>query len=418
MNSPEKLDLLNQLLKHAKCAPFYQNRLPENPLSSWDELKSIPLTTKEDLRRESPFGLIAVPRLELYQYHESFGTTGVPVSVWLTRDDYLAHAWEIGQWGVDFRSNDVVMVRFPYSISAAAHMVQIAAQWKQSCVIAAGARSSVSPASRIVMMLQKLEVTVLTCLPLQVLLIAETAEMLGFKPSRDFPHLRVIGTAGEPLSISRRRMLEEIWGVPILDHYGMTEIGAAIMDCCYGQPHPLEDYFVFELLKDDFQTNAEEGEIGNLVVTPLYRLGTPMIRFVTGDRARYMNQQCRCGKNHILQIRGRKEHTITVGDRIFDIWDLEEIISHLPCRRFWAVGPLEQGLHFVVEQEKEDSGITPQLVEELKSRYQMDLKFEVLPKGTLYDRSDLLNVANVGKPEYIYTAQEMAEKAYAKSTKI
>ena len=104
MNTQEKLAKLNHILEHSKKAPFYQNRLPDRPLSSLEELKSIPLTTKEDLRRESPFGLIAVPQAELFQYHESFGTTGVPVSVWLTKDDYLDHARELAEWGVDFQA--------------------------------------------------------------------------------------------------------------------------------------------------------------------------------------------------------------------------------------------------------------------------------------------------------------------------
>jgi phenylacetate-CoA ligase len=418
MNPQEKLEALNQMLAHCKNASYYQNRLPDYPLSSLEEFKSIPLTTKEDLRRESPLGLIAVPRTELFQYHESFGTTGVPVSVWLTKEDYLAHAGELADWGVDFQPGDIVMIRFPYSISAAAHIVHVAALAKQSCVVAAGSRSSVSPFPRIVHMMQKLNVTVLTCLPLQVLLIAETAEMLGFKPNQDFPNLRAIGTAGEPLSSARRQMLQDIWGVPIFDHYGMTEIGAAVVECRYGRPHPVDDCFIFELLDDDLQSDAEPEKLGHLVITPLYRRGTPMIRYLTGDLARRVKQECPCGKSDIMEVHGRKEHTITVGGRVLDIWDLEEIIAHLPCRRFWAVGPAPHGLHFVLEQEKIGDKITEGLIDDLEKKYSLNLHFEIVPKGTLYDRSGLLDVGTVGKPQYIYTAKEMEQKAYAKSAKI
>jgi phenylacetate-CoA ligase len=418
MYSPEKLQKINQLLEHCKNAPFYRNRIPDHPLSNLEELKTIPLTTKDDLRRESPFGLIAVPQTELFQYHESFGTTGVPVSVWLTKEDYLDHARELSDWGVDFRPDDVVLIRFPYSISAAAHIVHVAALAKQSCVIAAGSRSTVSPFPRIVHMLRKLNVTVMTCLPLQVQLIAEAAEMLGFKPSQDFPHLRAIGTAGEPLSRARRQMLQDIWKVPIFDHYGMTEIGPAIVDCRYGYPHPVDDSFVFELLGEDLQSDVKPGELGYLVVTTLCRRGTPMLRYLTNDRARWIHHQCPCGKQAILEVHGRKEHSINVGNRILDTWYLEEIISHLPCRRFWVVGPTPQGLHFVVERETVENEINQELIDYLQTKYRLHLEFEIVSKGTLYDRSELLNVGTVGKPQYIYTAQEMAEKAYLKSVKI
>jgi phenylacetate-CoA ligase len=418
MNHQEKLEKLNQLLEHSKNASFYQKRLPNHPLRSLEELKSIPLTTKEDLRKESPFGLIAVSQAELFQYHESFGTTGVPVSVWLTKEDYLDHARELKDWGVDFQPDDVVLIRFPYSISAAAHIVHGAAVSKQSCVVAAGSRSSVSPFPRIIQLLQKLNVTKLTCLPLQVLLIAETAEMLGFQPSRDFPHLKAIGTAGELLSRARRRMLQDIWGVPIFDHYGMTEIGPAIVDCNCGRPHPVDDCFIFELLGDDLHSNVAPGEMGYLVVTTLCRRGTPMVRYLTGDRAKLLDEVCPCGKKSILEVHGRQEHTITVGDRIMDIWDLEEIISYLPCRRFWVAGPAPNGLHFVVEQEKIGDIVSQGLIDDLEKKYALNLLFDIVPKGTLYDRNELLNVGTVGKPQYIYTAREMEQKAYVKSAKI
>lgn len=412
MNPGEKLDKLNQLLAHCKNAPFYRNRLPARPLSSLEQLRSIPLTTKEDLRRESPFGLIAVPPAELFQYHESFGTTGTPVSVWLTQEDQRDHARELADWGVAFQPHDVVMIRFPYAISSAAHVVQTAATANHSCIIPAGSRSTVSPFPKVIQWLRDLKVTLLTCMPLQALLIAEAAAMLGLDPRRDFPALRAIGTAGETLSPSRRRMLQDIWGRPVYDHFGMTEIGAAVIDCVYGEPHPATAYFIFELLGDDLQTEAAPGELGNLVITTLCRRGTPLVRYLTGDRARLLTKDCPCGKRQIMEIHGRREFTIAVGNRVWDIWDLEAIIAHLPCRRFWVAGPVDGGLSFVVEQEKETDLISPQLVADLENRYRIPLRFKVVPKGTLYDRSQLLRDEAVGQPQYIYPASQIAAKAH------
>ena len=417
MKPQEKLKALNQLLEHCKVSPFYRERIPGHPLSSLEELKDIPLTTKEDLRNLSPMGLICVPLQEIHQYHETFGTTGVPVSTWFTREDLRYNAKEITMCGVDFNDDDIVLVRFPYSISAIAHMIHAAAQMKHACVVPVGARSAVSPFPRVIGLLQKLQVTVLTCLPLQAVLIAETAELLGKKPDQDFPALRAICTAGEPLSAGRRRLLQDIWGVPVFDIYGMAEIGTAVVDCEFGRPHPLEDYFVFELLDEDLKKEVKRGELGYLVVTALKKKATPIIRYLTGDRARFVEKECPCGASTSLEIRGRREDTVTVGDRVLDLWDLDEIVSHLPCRRFWVVGPAPDGLHFVVEAEREESGISPQLVNKLENKYKMKLYIDVVPRGTLYDRSDLLSVGVVGKPQYIYSAAEMGQKKYIKSAR-
>ncbi len=42
---------------------------------------------------------------------------------------------------------------------------------------------------------------------------------------------------------------------------------------------------------------------------------------------------------------------------ILDRWDLENIVAELPCRRFWAAGPTEGGIHLIVEQEKDEDKI-------------------------------------------------------------
>lgn len=417
MKSQDKLEVLNKVLEHSKASSLYKQRIPDQPIRSLEELKQIPLTTKEDLRRHSPFGLICVPREELYQYHETFGTTGVPVATWFTKEDLRYNAREITMCGVNLNEDDTVLVRFPYAISAVAHMIHAAAQLKHACVIPAGARTTVSPFPRVVNLMQKLEVTVLACLPLQAVLIAETAEMLGVKPHRDFPHLRAICTAGEPLTHGRRKLLEDIWGVSVFDFYGMAEIGTAVVDCEFGRLHPLEDYFIFELLGEDLKTDVKQGELGYLVITTLKKMATPVIRYLTGDRARVVEKECACGKDFSLEIRGRREDTLAVGGQVLDLWDLEEILSNLPCRRFWVAGPAPGGLHFVVEEEKPGDHVSSELISMMEKKYKMKFRIEVVPKGTLYDRSELLAVGVVGKPQYIYSAGEMEQKEYIKSAK-
>lgn len=419
MNPEEKLARLNEVLRHAKASPFYRDRLPERRLRSLEELTRIPLTTKEDLRGASPFGLVCVPQEELYQYHESFGTTGAPVSAWLTGDDFAANAWSLARaWGVALNEHDTVLIRFPYAISTVAHLVHAAAHMMRACVIPADARSTVSPFPRVVGLLRKLEVTVLACLPLQAVLIAETAELLGLRPNRDFPRLRAICTGGEPLPPGRRALIQEIWGVPLYDNFGMTEIGAAVLDCEFGRPHPLEEQFLFELLEEDLVTRARPGAIGQLAVTTLARRAAPVIRYLTGDRARLVQEACACGRPSSLEIRGRREHAVTVDGRVLDLWDLDAIVAHLPCRRFWVAGPIPGGLHFVVEDEGQGGALSREASERLEDKYGMKLRFEYVPRGTLYDRNDLLSLGTVGKPQYVYTAQEMEEKRYLRTAKV
>lgn len=418
MTTAEPVKNLNQVLQHCQAAPFYRGRIPGDPLTSLNELKQIPLTTRDDLQRHSPFGLVCVPRDKLYQYHESFGTTGSPVSTWLTREDLDDCADQINASGLNLTASDIVLVRFPYAISTIAHLVHRAAQSRGAAVIPASSRSTISPFPRIVSLLRKLEVTVLAGLPLQVLLIAETAELLGYNPKVDFPCLRAIFTGGEPLSPSRHRLLTSTWGVPVIDNYGMTEIGPAVVDCEFGHPHPLEDYFFFEVLGDDLQSETAVGDIGNLVITTLRREAVPLVRYVTRDRARLVPSTCSCGSRYSLEVRGRKEDTIAIGDRELDRWDLDEIISHLPYQHYWAAGPSSGSLRIVIEEEKTAASDSPDSIQRLEEQLRLRLEIEVVAPGTLCDRSQLLSMGEVGKPRFIYSEKEMIERAYLKSARI
>lgn len=409
-----KLAALNELLEWAKASPFYRRRLPRGPLGSLDELSRIPILTKEDVRAQSPFGLVCVAPEERYGYYESFGTTGKPVSIWLTRDDFAATARQVAALGVELGPGDVVLVRFPYAISQIAHVFDAAAHLLGACVIPASSRSAISPFTRIIQMMTGLRVSVLGCLPLQALLLAETAELMHLEPGRDFPHLRAICTAGEPLLPARRALLEELWQVPVFDIYGMTEIGTAAVDCPFGRMHPLEDDFIFEVLDDDLVRPVPAGETGNLVVTALRRRATPIIRYLTGDRARLVHEGCECGAASRLELRGRNDDTLTVAGRRLDFADLEAIAGAVPGRRLWAAGPAQEGagIRVVVEAVDPGRGVSRSLEEQLEAVYGLGIHFELVPVGTLYDRGELLEVGAVGKPRYVYSREEMARGAY------
>jgi phenylacetate-CoA ligase len=414
------VNLANQMLSRARRASFYSGRLPDKPLRSLSELAQIPLTTKADLREHSPYGFLAVPKHEVAAYHESFGTTGKPVSIWLAEDDLLDTADEINTCGVNLSVADTVLIRYPYAISQVAHTFHLAARLRGACVIPASSRSTISPFPRIVNMMRYLDVTVLAALPLQAILLARCAELMGLSPARDFPGLRAICSAGEPLSPQRRKLIQEIWNAPVFDNYGMTEIGAAALDCLYGRLHPVLSDFVFELLEEDRETPLRPGNIGYLVVSTLKRRATPLVRYWTGDRARLVPELCPCGAQYRLEVRGRQEDCLQVAGHLFDLWDLEAMIQHVPGKGLWVVGPLEPfGLHFVVESREFGQDTKSQeALTILGGQDRVPIQISLVPPGTFFDPQALLDIGEVGKPRYIYSTEELDAKAYTKSLRL
>src|SRR5688572_8997341 len=67
----------------AKTVPFYSNKLREagvtaDSIRSLEDLDRLPFTTKQDLRDNYPFGLLAISMKEVIRVHASSGTTGKP----------------------------------------------------------------------------------------------------------------------------------------------------------------------------------------------------------------------------------------------------------------------------------------------------------------------------------------------------
>ncbi|WP_245678361.1 phenylacetate--CoA ligase family protein [Chondromyces crocatus] len=389
------------MLRHARGSAFYRGRLPDRDLGSMDEFRRIPFLTKEDVRRESPHGMLCVPGEDLSQYHESSATTGEPVSAWYTHRDLSEIRERFARWGVGFQRGERVLIRFPYALSSIGHFVHAAAQHAGACVVPADSRTTITPLPRVVELLRRLDITVLATLSLSAVMIAEMAEMSGLDPRRDFPRLRAICCAGEPLSPSRRELLEEIWGIPVYDNYGMTETGPQAMDCRARRLHPWQDQFLMEILDERLEKEVPPGELGELVVTSLTPRAMPMIRYLTGDRCRRLEEPCTCGESASVEIRGRAADTLWIGRRPFDQWTLEAIVAELPSRRFWRVTPTNEKLRFVVEREREEDKIDPDLLWRLEQAHGTRLEVELVPKGTLYDRREPIAFGMSAKPVYV-----------------
>jgi phenylacetate-CoA ligase len=110
----------------------------------------------------------------------------------------------------------------------------------------------------------------------------------------------------------RRALLTEVFGGPIIDHYGQTERVLLAGNCEHGGYHAFSDYGIVELLPVDGVANRWE-----LVGTPLHNWGFPMFRYRTGDEVGPApDGPCPCGRAFPLlgTIAGRIEDSFTAAD--------------------------------------------------------------------------------------------------------
>jgi len=113
--------------------------------------------------------------------------------------------------------------------------------------------------------------------------------------------------AGELLSQSRRRKLEQMWGIPIYNFYGTTEAGNLASSCKYGNLHCSSGrYFIYEVLDRKTKKEVASGEKGILHITTLSKEAFPLLRYNVGDIVELSHEKCQCGnENPILVHHGR-----------------------------------------------------------------------------------------------------------------
>ena len=158
----------------------------------------------------------------------------------------------------------------------------------------------------------------LVCTPTYALHMASEAKKAGMDLAKDCA-IRITIHAGEPgASIpSTKKLIEESWGAKCYDHAGATEVGAFGFEC-QTQPggiHINEDEFIAEVIDPATQQPVEPGSEGELVITNLGRLGSPLIRYRIGDLVRPGLQPCPCGRPFILLeggVLGRADDMTTV----------------------------------------------------------------------------------------------------------
>ena len=191
--------------------------------------------------------------------------------------------------------------------------------------------------------------TVLIATPTYALRLAEVAEQAGINLPED-ASIRVTIHAGEPgasLPATKHR-IETCWGARAYDHAGATEVGAwGVMCEPQAGVHLNEAEFICEVLDPDTGTPADAGE---LVITNLGRVGTPVIRYRTGDYVKLKSTPCDCGReSRVLDggVIGRLDAAVIIrGLNVYPA-TLENIILMFPevrefAARVYRAGTLDE----------------------------------------------------------------------------
>ena len=288
---------------------FYRKKLSNNDIKdigSSDELVQLPFTTKgelvEDQFQHPPYGTdLTFPIGNYTRVHQTSGTTGKPM-YWLDTEEswtWWAECWKLIFQAAGVHSGDRIYFAFSFGPFIGFWAGWEGARKVGALAISGGGQSTDQRLKAIV----DYGATVLVCTPTYALHMAAEAKKAGIDLARDSA-VRVTIHAGEPgASIpSTKKLIEDSWGAKCFDHAGATEVGAFGFQCDFqpGAIHVNEKEFIAEVVDPITGAAIDDGERGELVITNLGRIGSPVIRYRTGDLVEPSHQPCPCGKPFVL----------------------------------------------------------------------------------------------------------------------
>ncbi len=304
--------LVKQVKNVYEHVDFYKKKMDEAGVEPGDikgieDIGKLPFTTKEDLRDNYPFGLLAVPQKQIARVQGTSGTTGkLTLASYTQKDvDVWGECVARGLTMAGLTDEDRIHVCYGYGLFTGGMGLDLGAKALGAMAIPMSAGNT----KRQLMCMEDFGATAFACTPSYALYLAESAQEAGIV---DRLKLKASINGAEPWTDEMRKKIEDIFHINSFDIYGLCEItgpGVA-MDCIHHKGlHVYEDYFYPEILNPADQSACADGETGELVFTTLAKEGMPLIRYKTKDLTSMDRSTCECGRTlpRIQKFTGRTD---------------------------------------------------------------------------------------------------------------
>ena len=308
--------LCNTLHRAYEHVALYRNKFEQagihpDDIKSLEDLARLPVTTKEDLRDQYPFGMFAVPMEQVVRVHASSGTTGKPTVVGYSQADVDLWALVMARsiYAAGGRAQDKVHVSYGYGLFTGGLGAHYGAE-RLGCTVIP---MSGGQTEKQVQLIRDLEPEIIMVTPSYILNIADEFEHQGVDPATSSLRVGLLGA--EPWTEGMRAEIESRLGIDALDLFGLSEvIGPGVAQECLETKDGLtlwEDHFYPEIIDPTSGAVLADGESGELVLTSLTKEAMPIIRYRTRDLTRLLPGTARTMRR-MEKITGRSDDMLII----------------------------------------------------------------------------------------------------------
>jgi len=320
-----KLKRLKKIVAYAyENSSFYRKKFKDagvepNIIKKLDDIEKLPFTTKDELRNNMPFGMLAVPLQDCVELHASSGTTGTPVTVCYTRHDIEVWANVMARClaMAGLTKKDIFQIPIPYGTFTGAFGFHYGGQKIGAMIVPSGKTDS----ERQIQLMKYYGTTFIAGIASYAIHLGQVARKMGIEPSSLKIRNGIFGA--ETFTKEMKRRLAKMWDMDVHDIYGLTEMcGPGVSSDCdiHDGLHIWEDHFLPEIIDPATGDVIGKEEEGELVLTTLTKEGMPIIRYRTRDLTFLYDGGCECGRTHVKHapIKGRSDDMIIVkGTNLF-----------------------------------------------------------------------------------------------------
>ncbi|HQL08841.1 MAG: phenylacetate--CoA ligase [Lentisphaerae bacterium] len=359
-----QLKKLRESITRALRSPFYgklyrELNISAESIKTYDDVRKLPITTKDDLRACYPFELLTCPKDNVIRMHCTSGTTGNPAAVLYSRHDLdsWANLMARSMFATGARPADVFQNMSGYGLFTGGLGFQYGAERLGCLTIPAAAGNS----RRQIKLMQDFGTTIAHSIPSYLGRLHAVFLENGLDPIRD-TKLERLFIGAEPHSEETRLRIQEMFGAKAYNSFGMTEMNGpgVAFECSYQNGmHLWEDCYLLEIVNPDTLEPVPDGEIGEMILTTLDREAMPIIRYRTRDLTCIIPDECPCGRTsrRIDRIKGRSDDMFIIkGCNVFPI-QIERVLMRIR----------EIGSDYLIVLDRNDEGDTLTVQAELKS---------------------------------------------------
>ncbi len=374
-----QLEKLKALVDHAgEHVPYYRELfrrlgIASADIQSFEDFAALPVLEKEQIKADyRPF---ISESAKNYTIVRTGGSTGVPLQYPVDEhakshhiaDMIAARRW----WGIDIDDKQMLF-------------------WGHSASLAPGIRGQVQKVGKI---LRDRTAHRIRCSAYKLSdeeFYGYYERMIHFQPNfiysyasavylfADFVHrkqldmslvpLKGVVTTSEVLYEKERERIESSLMAPVINEYGMTEVGIIAYSCPEGNMHVMDPSVYVEKLP---MKDSELSNVFEIAVTPLSNFVAPLIRYRTGDLVEVSDDTCQCGRGFSIlgRVMGRTHDLIqTTGGRRVHGEYFTHVLEYIPgIRQFQIVQ--ENLSHFNINVVREPNIYQGESEPEITSRF-------------------------------------------------